>query len=400
MPLAHFRLRPGASQPRLRRPLRLHSRLFAGSVAVLLGVLATGAGAASGGRYRRTGEAGPGPAAARDSEHGAGAGLRSQRPDLRPQHAGGRDPGRPSTPSRPQQVDDEMGTKRYALLFKPGTYGSAAEPAHRPGRLLHGGRRPGRLAHRRHHQRARRRLQPVPDRGQLHRAEQLLALVVEPDHQRHRPRRLPRFGQLLGRLAGLADAAGQHHRRQPLPDGLLHRRTAVRQRRLHRRLEDRQRHQRLPAAVLRARQQHRRLVQRGLEPGLLRRGGRPGAVLPEPAVHHPGRAPRSAGRSRTSTSTPPASTTSSSRRSARTPPAPRGRTARRPGRSIPLSEFFVARPGRLGQDHQLPARPRQEPAASPRASTTSTRRSRSSGPTPSCSGSAWPRSPPSTAPCR
>ncbi len=27
-----------------------------------------------------------------------------------------------------QQVDDEMGTQRYALLFKPGTYGSAAEP--------------------------------------------------------------------------------------------------------------------------------------------------------------------------------------------------------------------------------------------------------------------------------
>ena len=27
-----------------------------------------------------------------------------------------------------QQVDNEMGTQRYALLFKPGTYGSAAEP--------------------------------------------------------------------------------------------------------------------------------------------------------------------------------------------------------------------------------------------------------------------------------
>ena len=27
-----------------------------------------------------------------------------------------------------QQVDDEMGTKRYSLLFKPGTYGTAAEP--------------------------------------------------------------------------------------------------------------------------------------------------------------------------------------------------------------------------------------------------------------------------------
>src|SRR5690606_39679802 len=27
-----------------------------------------------------------------------------------------------------QQVDDEMGPNRYALLFKPGVYGSAAEP--------------------------------------------------------------------------------------------------------------------------------------------------------------------------------------------------------------------------------------------------------------------------------
>jgi hypothetical protein len=29
-----------------------------------------------------------------------------------------------------QQIDDEMGPRRYALLFKPGTYGSAAEPLH------------------------------------------------------------------------------------------------------------------------------------------------------------------------------------------------------------------------------------------------------------------------------
>ena len=27
-----------------------------------------------------------------------------------------------------EQVDDEMGTQRYALLFKPGTYGTAEEP--------------------------------------------------------------------------------------------------------------------------------------------------------------------------------------------------------------------------------------------------------------------------------
>ena len=50
---------------------------------------------------------------------------------------------------------------------------------------------------------------------------------------------LPRVRQLLGRVAGRADAPGQHHRRQPDADGLLHRRPAVRQRRLHRRLADR-----------------------------------------------------------------------------------------------------------------------------------------------------------------
>jgi hypothetical protein len=27
-----------------------------------------------------------------------------------------------------QQVDDEMGSKRYSLLFKPGTYGTPEEP--------------------------------------------------------------------------------------------------------------------------------------------------------------------------------------------------------------------------------------------------------------------------------
>ena len=29
---------------------------------------------------------------------------------------------------RDKQIDDEMGTNRYSLLFKPGTYGSATDP--------------------------------------------------------------------------------------------------------------------------------------------------------------------------------------------------------------------------------------------------------------------------------
>ena len=36
---------------------------------------------------------------------------------------------RRSTRSPPQQVDNEMGTQRYALLFKPGTYGTAERAA-------------------------------------------------------------------------------------------------------------------------------------------------------------------------------------------------------------------------------------------------------------------------------
>ena len=45
-----------------------------------------------------------------------------------------------------QQVDNEMGTERYAYLFKPGTYGTADAAAAGQGRLLHRDRRPRRLA--------------------------------------------------------------------------------------------------------------------------------------------------------------------------------------------------------------------------------------------------------------
>ena len=50
------------------------------------------------------------------------------------------------------------------------------------------------------------------------------------------PGRLPRLRQLLGRLAGVLAAPRRHPRRQPLADGLLHRGPAVRQRRLPRQL--------------------------------------------------------------------------------------------------------------------------------------------------------------------
>ncbi len=112
-----------------------------------------------------------------------------------------------------QQVDNEMGSQRYALLFKPGVYGSAAEPLIVQGGLLHRGGRPRRLAHRRHHQRSRRCLQPLPDPRQLHRPDQLLALALEPDDQRHgrwtaaAPRATSGLSRRLRRCAGSTSPA-------------------------------------------------------------------------------------------------------------------------------------------------------------------------------------------------
>lgn len=122
MPLAHSGSRPGALEPRVRKPLHLYSRLFAGTVAVLLGVLATGGGVASAADVAVPGKptpAQPQPAAAPDF----GPNVRIF------------DPSMPVADIRAavdaiaaEQVDDEMGTNRYSLLFKPGTYGSAEEP--------------------------------------------------------------------------------------------------------------------------------------------------------------------------------------------------------------------------------------------------------------------------------
>ena len=86
-----------------------------------------------------------------------------------------------------QQVSNQFGTQRYALLFKPGTYGTAADP----------------LNFQVGYYTEVAGLGSSPDDvvingsvdvynqcagGQLHRAEQLLALAVEPDDQRDQPR--------------------------------------------------------------------------------------------------------------------------------------------------------------------------------------------------------------------
>ena len=200
------------------------------------------------------------------------------------------------------------------------------------------------------HQRPRRRLQPVPHPRQLHRAGQLLALGVEPDRstspawhgcrasgdfwavsQAAPMRRVNITGGNLT-LMDYCTAGPQYASGGFIADS-----------------QDRLRHQRLAAAVPRAGQQHRRLVERRLEPGLLRRRGRARrsrsrhAVQPA-AVHDPGRRARSRGRSRSSTSTPAGSTTSSC-------PALRtnssgttwgsGPTA---GTSMPIEQFYVAKP--------------------------------------------------------
>ena len=139
-----------------------------------------------------------------------------------------------------EQVDNEMGTARYALLFKPGVYGSAEDPLQMkvgyytevaglgasPGdvmingkievynRCLEGGGTTNCLA-----------------LVNFWRTLSNLTLNVNAP-----ARTAAGLGELLGGLPGRLDAPGQRPRRQALADGLLHGRAAVRQRRLHRRL--------------------------------------------------------------------------------------------------------------------------------------------------------------------
>ena len=194
------------------------------------------------------------------------AGLRPERDHLRPE------PCRSATSRRQvdaiyaQQVDDEMGTDRYALLFKPGIYGTRRTSRCRS-RWATTPRSPGWAP----------RPTDVVINGKIEvynrclddgGTSNCLALVnfwrtlsnLSLNDQRRGPGRLPGLGQLLGRLPGRVDAPGQRQRRQPVADGLLHGRAAVRQRRLHRRLEAAVRHQRLAAAVADPQQRGRRLV--------------------------------------------------------------------------------------------------------------------------------------------
>ena len=109
-----------------------------------------------------------------------------------------------------------MGTERYAMLFKPGTYGTDAEPL----QLKVGyytevaglGASPSDVVVNGKIEVYNRCLTAE----QLPRARKLLAHAVEPHAQgeRRRPGRLPVVGELLGGVAGGLDAPGQRHRRR------------------------------------------------------------------------------------------------------------------------------------------------------------------------------------------
>ena len=82
-----------------------------------------------------------------------------------------------------QQVPNQFGPQRYALLFKPGTYGTAANPLNfQVGyytQVAGLGRSPGDVVIN-----GSVYVRNQCDAKRLRRTEQLLALAVEPDHQR------------------------------------------------------------------------------------------------------------------------------------------------------------------------------------------------------------------------
>ena len=89
-----------------------------------------------------------------------------------------------------QQVDNEMGTQRYSLLFKPGTYGTTANPlSFQVGyytEVAGLGEEPTDVTINGNVDVYNRCTPTTPGTQRLHRAGQLLALHVQPHHQHHR----------------------------------------------------------------------------------------------------------------------------------------------------------------------------------------------------------------------
>ena len=178
-----------------------------------------------------------------------------------------------------QQIDNQFGPQRYELLFKPGTYGSAADPLNfqvgyytavaglglSPNDVVING--------------------SVNVYNQCDASGNCIALnnfwrslenlTINVSNSG--------FGCHTGEFWAVSQAAPM--RRVNVhglddADGLLLR-SVVRERRFHRGLAVRHHHhQRVAAAVDDPQQRDQRLVQRGLEPGLLGRHGRAGRVLP------------------------------------------------------------------------------------------------------------------------
>jgi hypothetical protein len=140
MPLAHLPHPPRSGKPQ-DPPLRRtqgRGRHVAGAVALLVGLIGSGAGMAT--------AAGAAPPAAPQAPAPQAPAPHAPAPAAPPALPQGAEPDfgpnvRIFDPSMPvaeiqatvdsiaaEQVDDEMGSKRYSLLFKPGTYGSAEEP--------------------------------------------------------------------------------------------------------------------------------------------------------------------------------------------------------------------------------------------------------------------------------
>ena len=134
--------RPAGQRHLIRRPASLLAALAAAICGAMMLAPAASAGTAAAAAYGALAPHPRIPAA----PHVAGA------PDLGPNVY-------VFTPSMPQsqiqatvdaiasqQVPNQFGTQRYALLFEPGSYGTRRRSADLPGRLLHPGRRPRRVA--------------------------------------------------------------------------------------------------------------------------------------------------------------------------------------------------------------------------------------------------------------
>ena len=267
------------------------------------------------------------------------------------------------------QVDAEMSTARHSVLFLPGAYGTAADPLQaRVGyytEIAGLGASP----------------EDVDITGKLEVYNRCLAdggtsnclalvnfwrtisnLSLHVNGAGQDGCRAER--ELLGRVAGRVDAPPRRVGRQPLAHGLLHRGPAVRERRLHRRLAPAVRDQRIAAAVAHAQQRSwpagRTRVWNQVFSGV--EGAPDDAAFPNPPYTTLDETP-------VSREKPYLFVDADGRYAVRVPEAQtdsRGITwadGETPGRTIPITDFYIAKPGDSVEHDQLRAREGQAPAA-------------------------------------